>query len=48
MKWLGIAVVVIFGGFILYNISYPTYSYRYRMTVNVEVDGQILLEFKRH
>ena len=41
MKWLGIAVVVIFGGFILYNISYPTYSYRYRMTVNVEVDGQI-------
>ena len=41
MKWLGIAFVVVAVGVILYKISYPSYSYRYRMTVNVEVDGQI-------
>jgi hypothetical protein len=41
MKWLGIAFAVIAVGVILYKISYPTYSCRYRMTVNVEVDGHL-------
>jgi hypothetical protein len=41
MKWLGIAFAVIAVGVILYKTSYPTYAYRYRMTVNVEVDGQM-------
>jgi hypothetical protein len=41
MKWLGIAFAVVFVGVVLYRISYPTYSCRYRMTVNVEVDGQL-------
>jgi hypothetical protein len=33
---LGIGAMVI-----LYNYFYPTYSYRYRLTVNVEVDGKV-------
>jgi hypothetical protein len=41
MKWLGIAGVAIVAVFVLYKISYPTHTYRYRMTVNVEVDGQM-------
>jgi hypothetical protein len=41
MKWLGIAFAVIAAGVFLYTISYPTYSCRYRMTVSVEVDGQV-------
>jgi len=41
MKWLGIACVAIVAIFVLYKISYPTQTYRYRMTVNVEVDGQM-------
>ena len=41
MKWLGIACAAIVAGFVLYKINYPTYTYRYRMTVNVEVDGQM-------
>jgi hypothetical protein len=41
MKWLGIAFAAVVAGFVLYKISYPTYSCRYRMTVNVEVDGQM-------
>lgn len=41
MKWLGIAFAVVVAGFVLYKISYPTYTYRYRMTVNIEVDGQM-------
>jgi hypothetical protein len=40
MKWLGIAFAVIVMGVVLYQIRYPTYTYRYRMTVNVEVAGQ--------
>jgi hypothetical protein len=40
MKWLGIAFALV-AGFIFYKINYPTYTYRYRMTVNVEVDGQM-------
>src|SRR4051794_39465991 len=41
MRRLGIVCAVIVVGFVLYKISYPTYSCRYRMTVNVEVDGQM-------
>lgn len=41
MKWLGIAFAAVVAGFALYKISYPTHTYRYRMTVNVEVDGQM-------
>jgi hypothetical protein len=40
MKWVGIGLAAIIAGFVLYKISYPTHTYRYRMTVNVEVDGQ--------
>jgi hypothetical protein len=41
MKRLSIAVAVIAAVVMLYKLKYPTYSYRYRMTVNVEVDGKL-------
>lgn len=41
MRGLGIAVAAIVAGVLLYRVSYPTYTYRYRMTINVEVDGQM-------
>jgi hypothetical protein len=41
MNRLGIIALTAVGVFALYNLSYPTYSCRYRMTVNVEVDGQM-------
>jgi hypothetical protein len=41
MKWLGIIALTIVALIALYKLSYPTYSCRYRMTVNVEVDGQL-------
>jgi hypothetical protein len=40
MNRLGIIALTLVGIFALYKLSYPTYSCRYRMTVNVEVDGQ--------
>jgi hypothetical protein len=41
MNRLGIIALAIVGVFALYKLSYPTYSCRYRMTVNVKVDGQM-------
>ncbi len=41
MNRFGIAALAIVGVFAVYKLSYPTYTYRYRMTVNVEVDGQL-------
>jgi hypothetical protein len=41
MKWFGIALAVVVAAVVLYKVRYPTYTYRYRMTVNVEVDGQL-------
>lgn len=37
--WLVATLVLALG--VVYKIAYPTYSCRYRMTVSVEVDGQI-------
>jgi hypothetical protein len=41
MKWLGIALAAVVAGIVFYKLNFPTYTYRYRMTVNVEVDGQM-------
>jgi len=41
MNRLGTIALIIVGVVALYKLSYPTYSCRYRMTVNVEVDGQM-------
>jgi hypothetical protein len=41
MKWLGIVLAAVVAGIVFYKLNYPTYTYRYRMTVNVEVDGQM-------
>ena len=41
MKWfLGIivAIAAVAG---LYKLKYPTYTYRYRMTVEVDVGGEV-------
>jgi hypothetical protein len=40
MKWLGIIVVLIAGALVLYEISYPSLTMRYRLTLEAEVDGQ--------
>jgi hypothetical protein len=39
--WLGFVFAVVVAGVVGYKIGYPTHTYRYRMTVNVEVDGQM-------
>ena len=40
MKWLVGVVVVLAGLYVAYTLKYPTYSYRYRITVEVETaDG---------
>jgi len=46
MKWLAIvtstiAALIILAVVMLYKIKYPTYAYRYRMTVTVEVGGEM-------
>lgn len=41
MKRLGIAFAILIACVVLYRLKYPTYTYRYRMTVNVEVDGEM-------
>jgi hypothetical protein len=41
MKKLGIFVAVVVGLYVLYRLVYPTYTYRYRMTVEVDVGGEI-------
>jgi hypothetical protein len=41
MKLLGIALAVVVACVVLFKLKYPTYAYRYRMTVNVVVDGQV-------
>lgn len=41
MNRIGIVALAIVGVFALFKLSYPTYSCRYRMTVSVEVDGQL-------
>jgi len=45
MKWLAIvtstiAALIILAVVMLYKIKYPTYAYRYRMTVTVDVGGE--------
>lgn len=40
MKKLGILAAVLVGLYALYKLIYPTYSYRYRMTVEVDVRGE--------
>jgi hypothetical protein len=41
MKLFGIALALVAACVGLYMISYPTYSCRYRLTINVEVDGRL-------
>ena len=40
MKWIAIILAAAIGAVVLYRIAYPTYSYRYRITVNVDVGGE--------
>jgi hypothetical protein len=40
MKALGIFIAVIVGLYVAYKLIYPTYTYRYRMTVEIDVHGE--------
>ncbi|MEH2508331.1 hypothetical protein V1290_007142 [Bradyrhizobium sp. AZCC 1578] len=40
MKWLGIAFALILGALVLYDISYPSLTLRYRLVLEAEVDGE--------
>lgn len=41
MRLLGIVAAAIVAIVVQYKVNYPTYTYRYRLTVNIEVEGQI-------
>lgn len=36
-----LAIVLVIGSVAMCKMAYPTYTYRYRMTVNVEADGKL-------
>jgi hypothetical protein len=40
MKWFGIAFAMILGALLLYDISYPSLTLRYRLMLEAEVDGE--------
>lgn len=40
MKWLAIILAAVIGAVVLYKISYPSVTLRYRLTLEAEVDGQ--------
>jgi hypothetical protein len=41
MKWLATLLALIVAVFIAYKLSFPTYSYRYRLELALSVDGKI-------
>jgi hypothetical protein len=45
MRTLGIialcVMLLIGGGFVWWHVKYPTYSYRYRLTLAIEADGKV-------
>ena len=41
MKWLGILVAIILGLYGLYLYNFPSASHRYRLTVEIEADGEV-------
>jgi hypothetical protein len=36
-----VLLLILLGGFLLYSLAYPTGTLRYRMTVEIELDGQM-------
>ncbi len=41
MKWLGILVAITLGLYGLYLYNFPSYTHRYRLTVEIEADGKL-------
>ena len=41
LKWCGIAAALVATGWALWVWNYPTYTHRYRLTIEVEVDGKV-------
>jgi hypothetical protein len=41
VKWLIAVALVIVGAYAAYQIAFPIYTHRYRLTVEVEVDGKV-------
>jgi hypothetical protein len=40
MRSLGILTACLIGVVLVWQVAFPTYSYRYRLTVSIEIDGQ--------
>jgi hypothetical protein len=40
MKWLLRIALVVVAIYVAFNLAYPTYSHRYRLTLEFEIDGQ--------
>jgi hypothetical protein len=41
MKWLAILLGVVVAVYAVYKLNFPTYSYRYRLQLAVELDGKV-------
>jgi hypothetical protein len=41
MRFISILIACIIGAGLLWQIAFPTYTHRYRLTVSIEIDGQI-------
>ncbi len=40
-RFLFFALIVLIAAVATYKFFYPTYSYRYRQTINIEADGKL-------
>ncbi len=40
LKWLGIAALVTVAAVIFFKSQYPSFTYRYRLTISTTVDGE--------
>lgn len=41
MKWLVAILLFVGGGYAVWEVMYPTYTHRYRLTIDVDLDGKI-------
>jgi putative lipase involved disintegration of autophagic bodies len=41
MKALGVVAASVIGATVVWQVAFPTYTHRYRLTVSIEIDGQV-------
>jgi hypothetical protein len=41
MKALGLVAAFVIGAAVVWQVAFPTYTHRYRLTVSIEIDGQV-------